>query len=242
MTFLSELLAWFTDPLNWQGTSGIPIRTWEHIQYSVAATLIAAVIALPIALYLGHTGRGGLLAINIANIGRAIPSLGLIIMAFILLGLNIIPVMIALVALAIPPIVTNTYIGIRNVNREVRDAAGGMGMTGWQILTQVEIPVAMPLIMAGLRTSAVQVVATATLAAYLSFGGLGRYLFDGLALQDYEQLTGGALLIAALSLITEFVLARLQAVVVPKGLAKRNATATVDAKMSGKAGVASSGA
>jgi len=242
MTFLSELLAWFTDPLNWQGSSGIPIRTWEHIQYSVAATLIAALIALPIALYLGHTGRGGLLAINIANIGRAIPSLGLIIMAFILLGLNITPVMIALVALAIPPIVTNTYIGIRNVNREVRDAAGGMGMTGWQVLTQVEIPVAMPLIMAGLRTSAVQVVATATLAAYLSFGGLGRFLFDGLALQDYEQLTGGALLIAALSLITEFLLARVQTVVVPKGLAKRNDTAAVDAKMSGKAGVASSGA
>ena len=231
MDFLSALWAWFTDPLQWSASTGIPVRAWEHVQYSGIATLIGALIALPVGLGLGHLGKGGLLAINIANMGRAIPSFGVIILVFILAGLSIAPVIVALVALAVPPIVTNSYVGVRSVGRDVRDAAEGMAMTGWQILRRVELPVAMPLVMAGIRTSAVQVVATATLAAYIGFGGLGRFLFDGLSVGDIAQVTGGAILVAVLSLVTELLLGRIQSLVVSEGLAPRNRTAAVSAKL-----------
>jgi osmoprotectant transport system permease protein len=163
---------------------GIPVRTLQHLYYSLLATAIAAAIALPIGVLIGHTGRGALFAVNLTNLGRAIPSLGIIILMFTLVGFGIVPVLVALIALAVPPIVTNSYIGVRSVDRDVREAAEGMGMRGRQVLWQVELPVAMPLIMAGIRTSAVQVVATATLAAYVGLGGLGRYLIDGLSQRD----------------------------------------------------------
>jgi osmoprotectant transport system permease protein len=228
---LSDLIAWLTDPVQWSGPSGIPTRTVQHLWYSLLATAIAAAIALPIGVGVGHTGRGGLLAINLANLGRAIPSLGIIILVFTLVGFGVIPVLVALTALAIPPIVTNSYVGMRSVDPDVREAAQGMGMTGWQVLWRVELPVAMPLIMAGIRTSTVQVVATATLAAYVGLGGLGRYLIDGLSQQVLAQVLGGAVLVALLSLATELVLGRVQALVVSKGLAERSAEAAVGAKV-----------
>jgi osmoprotectant transport system permease protein len=171
------------------------------------------------------------LAVNLTNLGRAIPSLGIIILTFTLVGFGIVPVVVALTALAIPPIVTNSYVGIRSVDRDVREAAEGMGMRGRQVLWQVELPVAMPLIMAGIRTSAVQVVATATLAAYVGLGGLGRYLIDGLSQRDLAQVVGGAILVAVLSLATELVLGRVQTMVVSEGLAQRGADAAVRAKV-----------
>jgi osmoprotectant transport system permease protein len=228
---LSDLIAWLTDPAQWSGPSGIPNRTVEHLWYSLLATAIAAAIALPIGVGVGHAGRGGLLAINLSNLGRAIPSLGIIILVFTLVGFGVIPVLVALTALAIPPIVTNSYVGMRSVDPDVREAAQGMGMTGWQVLWRVELPVAMPLIMAGIRTSTVQVVATATLAAYVGLGGLGRYLIDGLSQQVLAQVLGGAVLVALLSLATELVLGRVQALVVSKGLAERSAEAAVGAKV-----------
>ncbi|MBA2425486.1 MAG: ABC transporter permease [Actinobacteria bacterium] len=231
MEFLADLFEWFSDPINWSGTEGIPARLWEHIQYSLIATFIGALIALPLALVLGHTGRGGLLAINLTNTGRAIPSLGIIILVYIAAGLNLLPVYAALVALAIPPIVTNTYVGIRSVDRGVRESAEGMGLTGFQVLKDVEIPVAMPLIMAGIRTSAVQVVATATLAAYIGFGGLGRFLIDGLATFDLAQMTGGAVLVAVLSLAVEVAFGALQNALVSEGVTPRKRTATIRAKL-----------
>jgi osmoprotectant transport system permease protein len=231
MDVVSDVISWLTDPAQWSGPDGIPVRTLQHLWYSLLATVIAAAIALPIGIFIGHTGRGALVAVNLTNLGRAIPSLGIIILMFTLVGFGIVPVLVALVALAIPPIVTNSYIGIRSVDRDVREAAEGMGMRGRQVLWQVELPVAMPLIMAGIRTSAVQVVATATLAAFVGLGGLGRYLIDGLSQRDLPQVVGGAILVAVLSLATELVLGRVQTLVVSEGLAERGADAAVRAKV-----------
>jgi osmoprotectant transport system permease protein len=228
---VNEVLAWLTDPAQWSGPDGIPVRTLQHLWYSLLATGIAAAIALPIGIYIGHTGRGALVAVNLTNLGRAIPSLGIIILMFTLVGFGIVPILVALVALAVPPIVTNSYIGVRSVDRDVREAAEGMGMRGRQVLWQVELPVAMPLIMAGVRTSAVQVVATATLAAFVGLGGLGRYLIDGLSQRDLPQVVGGAILVAVLSLLTELLLGRVQSMVVSQGLAGRGADAAVRAKV-----------
>jgi osmoprotectant transport system permease protein len=231
MNVVADVIAWLTDPAQWSGPDGIPVRTLQHIYYSLLATAVAAAIALPIGILVGHTGRGALFAVNLTNLGRSIPSLGIIILMFTLVGFGVVPVLVTLVALAIPPIVTNSYIGVRSVDRDVREAAEGMGMRGRQVLWQVELPVAMPLIMAGIRTSTVQVVATATLAAFVGLGGLGRYLIDGLPQRDLAQVLGGAILVALLSLATEFVLGRVQALVVSDGLAGRGADAAARAKV-----------
>ena len=233
MDVLTDLLRWLTAPDQWStpGSVHIPVRLEQHLAYSLAATAVAVAIALPVGIGIGHSNRGGLFAIQLSNLGRAIPSLGIILLVFFAVGISDVPVIVALTALAIPPIVTNSYVGMRSVDPEVREAALGMGMTGLQVLWRVEVPVAMPLIMAGIRTSAVQVVATATLAAYVGLGGLGRYLIDGLAQQDLPQVLGGAVLVALLSLATELVLGRVQSLVVSRGLAARNADAAVRAKV-----------
>ena len=231
MNVLTDVIGWLTDPAQWSGPDGIPVRTLQHVWYSLLATVIAAALALPIGIFIGHTGRGALVAVNLTNLGRAIPSLGIIILMFTLVGFGLVPVLVALVALAVPPIVTNSYIGIRSVDRDVREAAEGMGMRGRQVLWRVELPVATPLIMAGIRTSTVQVVATATLAAFVGLGGLGRYLIDGLSQRDLPQVVGGAILVAVLSLLTELALGRVQTVVVPQGLGQRGADAAVRAKV-----------
>jgi osmoprotectant transport system permease protein len=228
---VNDVIAWLTDPAQWSGTGGIPARTLQHLGYSLVATAIAAAIALPIGIFIGHTGRGALTVINLANQGRAIPALGILFLTFFLFGIGLAPILAALTALAIPPMVTNSYIGVRSVDRDVREAAEGMGMRGRQVLWRVEVPVAMPLIMAGVRTSTVQVVATATLAAVVGLGGLGRYLIDGLSQRDLPQVVGGAILVAVLSLVTELVLGRVQSLVVSDGLAGRGADAAVRAKV-----------
>jgi osmoprotectant transport system permease protein len=228
---VADVIAWLTDPVHWSGPDGIPVRTLQHIWYSLVATTVAAAIALPVGVYVGHTGRGAIVAVNLTNLGRAIPSLGIIILTFIVFGFGVLPILVTLFALAIPPIVTNSYIGVRSVDPDVRQAAEGMGMRGRQVLWRVELPIAMPLIMAGIRTSAVQVVATATLAAFVGLGGLGRYLIDGLSQRDLAEVVSGAILVAVLSLLTELVLGRVQALVVSKGLAERGADAAARAEV-----------
>jgi osmoprotectant transport system permease protein len=185
---------------------------------SGAATLAAIAIGLPVGLALGHTGRFAFLAVNVSNVGRAIPSFALLVLGVQLFGIGAKPAFIALVALAIPPIVTNAYTGVRQVDRDVVEAARGMGMTERGILARVEVPVAMPLVMAGVRTAGVQVVATATLAAVVAWGGLGRYIVDGLAQKDTVQVFGGALIVAVLSMATELGLGLLQRALTPAGL------------------------
>lgn len=230
MSILTDLIAWFLDPVNWQGSTGVPVRVLEHVWYSIIAIAVSIAVALPIGIFIGHTGRGGAVVINVLNSARAVPTFGIILLTVLVAGIGILPVIVALVALASPPIVTNTYAGIRSVDPKMREAAEGMGMVGWQVIRRVEIPVALPIIMAGIRTSAVQIVATATFAAIVGLGGLGRFIIDGLAQQDLTQVLAGAILVAALSLLTEFSLSRLQGAVVSDGLRLQSREAAVKTK------------
>lgn len=223
MGFLGDVVSWFLSAENWTGAAGIPNRLWEHVQISVVATVIAGLVALPPALWLGHKRRGGFLAVAVVNIGRAIPSFA--IMALFLpisirfgLGLGFWPTLLALFALALPPIFTNTYTAVRDVDPALVEAGRGMGMTEGEILRGIEAPIASPVILAAVRVSAVQVVATAPLAALLSWGGLGRYIVDGFAVQDNVRVFAGAILVALLSIGTELLLGAVEKRVVPRGL------------------------
>ena len=215
MSVLGDVARWFADPEHWQGPHGIPVRILEHLELSGLAVAAALLIAAPIALYLGHTGRGGFIAINVANIGRALPSLallafGLVIAISLGLGLGFWPTIFALVPLAIPPIMTNTYVAVREVDPDIVDAARGMGLSEGQILRQIEIPLGLPLMLSGIRTAAVNVVATATLGALVAGGALGRFIVDGLALREFDQLFAGAVLVALLAIVTEITFAALE--------------------------------
>jgi len=214
----SALVQWFTDPSHWSGDDGIPTRLLEHVEISAEAVLIGALIALPVGILLGHYGRFGFLAMNVSNVGRAVPSFAILVIAFQIFGLGQLPIILALVALAIPPMVTNSYVAMREVDPDVKDAARGMGYRDLARLARIELPLAVPLVMAGIRTSAVQVVATATLAALIAGGGLGRYVIDGLDQQIYPKMVAGAILVAVLALATELALAGAERILVPRGI------------------------
>jgi osmoprotectant transport system permease protein len=224
MSLPADVVEWFTTAEHWRGDFGVPHRLTEHALMSAGALAVALIIGLPLGIWLGHRGRGGALAINISNIGRAIPSLAILALVQQAIGLSgwpgfgARPALVALVALAVPPLVTNAYVGMQGVDRDVVEAARGMGMRGGELLWRVELPIAMPLIMAGVRTAAVQVVATATLAAVTAWGGLGRFIVDGFGQRDNAQIVAGALLVGVLALITELVLSGLQRVLVSEGL------------------------
>lgn len=199
----------------------IPSLILVHLGYTFLAVLIATAIALPLGLYIGHTGRLTYIAINAANAGRSLPTLGLIILLVTLIGGGLLPVMVALVILALPPILTNTYAGIQAVDPAAIDAAKGMGMRSRQILFRVEIPNALPLISSGLRNAILQVVATATVAAYVGLGGLGRLLIDGLALYDYPRVVAGAVVVAVLAIVIDLLAAFAQNRIVSPGISGR---------------------
>jgi osmoprotectant transport system permease protein len=218
MNVLREVADWFADPARWTGTDGIPNRLVEHIQLSGIVVIVALAVALPLGLYIGHTGRGAIVAIGAANLGRAVPSYALLLVFFPIFGLGFGTAFPALVLLAIPPILTNAYVGLRDVDRDTVESARGMGMTELQLLRSVEVPIALPVIVAGARTAAVQVVATATLAALVAGGGLGRYIVDGFALQDDGRLIGGAVLVALLALATERVFTLIERRLISPGL------------------------
>lgn len=226
--FFSELVDWFADPNHWEGSFGIPVRLLEHVIMSVVSVGVAALIALPVAMYIGHTRRLEFLVVSVANVGRAIPSFGLLFLSVLAFGTGLDsppalrpPVLIALILLAIPPILTNTYVGIQSVDADTLESARGMGMTEGQVLARLELPLAAPLIMAGLRTAAVQVVATATLAAVVGGGGLGRFILDGFATGDDPQIVAGALLVGLLAVVTESGLSLLQRAVTPRAMSRR---------------------
>lgn len=218
MSFLTFAWDWLRSPQQWHGQGGIPVRLFEHLGYTGLSLLVAALIALPAGLLIGHYRRGGFAVINVANIWRAVPTLGLLILVVVGFGLTFESWLIPLVVLAIPPILVNTFEGVAGVDHELTDAARGMGMTGWQLLWKVEVPVAVPLILLGLRTAAVFVVATATIAAQPGFGGLGRYIIDGLAQNNYGEVAGGAAVIVVLALVIQAVFVGLRRLVVPTGL------------------------
>jgi osmoprotectant transport system permease protein len=218
MSVFSDVVSWLGDPTHWSGAQGVPTRVAEHLGYTGLAVAVAAVVAVPLGALIGHTGRGGFLVVGLANGLRSLPELGLLTLLVLGMGIGLVPVTLALVVLAIPPLLAGTYAGVRNVDRATVDAAKGMGMTGPTVLMRVELPNALPLILGGLRAASLQVLATAAIAAYVSLGGLGRFLIDGLAVSDYPQVVSGAVLIAALALLVERVLATAQRLAVSPGL------------------------
>ncbi|MFG2773685.1 ABC transporter permease [Streptomyces sp. NPDC048350] len=208
MGIISDAWSWLATGANWAGDGGVWHRLGEHVYVSGVALLLACAVALPLGLGLGHAGRGGALAVNISNVGRAIPVFAVLALFMVspLRNAGYVPTVIALVLFAVPPLLTNAYVGMREVDRAVVEAARGMGMSGGQVFVKVELPLARPLIMTGLRSAAVQVVATATIAAMVGQGGLGRIITAGFNTYDTPQVVAGALLVALLALVVELVL------------------------------------
>ncbi|MEU5862242.1 MULTISPECIES: ABC transporter permease subunit [unclassified Nonomuraea] len=226
MSWLGSFFGWLADffgtGANWTGPDGIPARLLEHLEFSVLALALAMLIAVPLGLAIGHTGRGEVVVVISANLARALPTLGLLVLFVLLLGTSSIwPVIIPLVLLSVPPILVNTYEGIKGVDPELRDAAYGMGLRGGQVLGRVLVPVALPLILLGLRLSAIQVVSTTTVAAYTGLGGLGRFVIDGFATKDYASVVGGSVLIVLFALVVQIVFALIQRVTVSPGVSQR---------------------
>lgn len=229
---IQKVFDWLTNSDNWQDShlnTGILTQLEAHIRFTGIALAIAIVIALPLGMLIGHTGRGTWL-VSAANAVRALPTVGVLVLLTVIISPHfhgrtdvgyLIPTEIVLVLLAIPPILSNTYAGIDNVLPAVRDAAAGMGMTGPQVLFRVELPCSLPLIFSGLRSAALQLIATATIASYIPLGGLGRFIYDGLAQQDYPQMIGGGVLVAALALTTDLILATAQRYAVSRGVTGR---------------------
>ncbi|MGY2064665.1 ABC transporter permease [Blastococcus sp. SYSU DS0619] len=207
MNRFSDALVYLNDPFNWSRSGGILDLLAEHLRISVLAVLAAMLVALPVGVLLGHTGRGGGFTVALSNVSRAVPTLALLtIFAVTPIGFGPTATTIALGVFAVPPILTNTYVGFRGVDRDVVEAARGMGLSGRQVAMRVELPLAAPLLMTGVRTAAVQVVATATLAALVAGGGLGSIITLGFRQQDYGAVVAGAVLVAALAVLTELLL------------------------------------
>jgi len=226
MELIGTTIAWLTDPANWQGPDGIPTRVVAHILVSGTALLIALLIGLPIGLIVGHTRKGAAVAINVANIGRALPTLAVITLVLPVtvlidnqLGFKVYPTLIALVILGLPPIIVNTYTGISSVDPDLIEAARGMGLTERRVLTRVEIPVSIPVISGGVRAAATQIVATATLGAIFGGIGLGRFLVEGIAQNDDGMIFGGVTLVALLCIATEGLFTWIQRRLTSPGLA-----------------------
>ncbi|KQT69895.1 MULTISPECIES: ABC transporter permease [unclassified Aureimonas] len=220
--------SWIADPAHWSGAEGIPALVLQHLTYSAVALLLACAIGIPVGLYVGHTGRGVVFVAGLANALRALPSLGLIVLLVILLGpvfasdlAYIVPCLAVLVLLAVPPIMTSTYAGIAAVDPAAVDAARGMGQTPMQILMGVEVPCAMPLIVSGLRSATLQILSTATIAAYVSLGGLGRLIIDGRAQNDYYQMAAGAILVGCLALVVDLLIGFASRLLISPGLTRR---------------------
>lgn len=221
---IRRIWEWLTSAQSWGGADGIAARLGEHLTYSALVIAIAAAVGIPLGLWVGHTGRGRWL-VSLANAARAVPTLGLLFALALWVGplipgraAFVVPSVVALVLLAVPPILAGTYAGVEAVDPAARDAAVGMGMRPAQVLRKVEVPNALPLLWSGIRSAVLQIVATATIAAYIGLGGLGRFLIDGLAAGDYVQTAGGALLVSALALLADGVLAAVQRVLVSPGL------------------------
>ncbi|CAN5531497.1 ABC transporter permease subunit [soil metagenome] len=220
-----NIVGWFTDPTNWTGSDGIPTQIGYHLLYSAIALLLALAIGVPLGIVIGYTGRGEALVAGLANALRALPSLGLLVLLFLVISpvvtgqlVYVLPTIVVLVLLAVPPILTGTYAGIQNADADAVGAARGMGYTKRQILVRVQLPCALPLLISGVRSSTLQIVSTATIAAYLGLQGLGRFILDGRAQADFAQMAGGAILVAVLALLLEFSFAWLGRIIVSPGL------------------------
>lgn len=236
MTIVTETVTWLTDPANWAGPNGIPVRLEEHVAISLASLLVALAIALPAGMYVGHTRHRTGAAVGLATVGRAVPTLALIGLLLPITqaldpvnGFSLYPTVIAMVILAIPSVLVNADAGVRGVDAEVVAAARGMGLTEAQVLRQVEVPLALPVILGGVRSATVMVIATVTLGAIFALGGLGRFIVDGIAQNDDGMLFGGVVLVGALAMAAEGGLAGLQR------LASRRSTRSTGSSRTGPA-------
>ncbi len=214
----SQTWDFLTDPENWSGPQGFPARIAEHLGYSALALAISLVIAVPIGLYIGHTRNGENLVTMLAGALRALPTLGLATLFVLLSGLGLMPFVWALVILAAPPLITSTYAGIANVNPALTDASRALGMTEWQVLTKVEIPNGLAVMMGGLRSAVLQIVATTTIVAIINLGGLGRYIFDGIASNDFAMVLAGGVMVSLLAIVLDLVLVAITRFSVSPGL------------------------
>jgi osmoprotectant transport system permease protein len=218
MTAWYSAFVWLFDPANWAGPGGIPVRVGEHVLYTVLALLIAVIVAVPIGVAIGHSGKGRGVAVQVSGVLRALPTLGVLLLLALWLGLGFGPPLIVMVVLALPPLLAGAYAGVGAVDRATIDAARSIGMTGWQVLVKVELPLAMPIIIGGVRSACLQVIATWTVAAYLPLGGLGRFIYDGLAVQNYAEMLGASVLVIVLALIADGIFVVVQRLVVPRGV------------------------
>ena len=220
------------DGSHWSGSDGVPARVVEHLEYTFLALAFVCLVALPLGLFVGHTGRGSVAIAGSANALRALPDFGLLVYVVLLISgrlpadlAYLLPSILVLVILGVPAVLSATYAGIQAVDPAARDAAKGMGMTGSQVLWRVEIPNALPLILSGIRSSMLQIVATATIAAYVSLGGLGRFILDGQSQRDYSQMAAGAVLVGVLAIVLDLIVAGIQRLVVSPGVTGRFRTA-----------------
>jgi osmoprotectant transport system permease protein len=243
---IRSVIDWLSDPAHWQGDDGVVRRLLEHLGYSGLSLLIAGIIAIPLGLAIGHTGRGRFFVVNLAGAARAIPSLGLLFIMVLFLGPRLTgdaaflwPSLVVLIVLAIPPILSGAYAGVEGVDPDARDAARGMGMRGFQVLRLVEVPNALPLIFSGVRSAALQVIATATIAAVAGLGGLGRFLIDGQSVRDFPQMASGAVLVAVLALLVDLSFGFVQRYAVSPGVTGRRTRRSPDARDVATVGVAS---
>ena len=220
MNLFADAFAWLFSPERLEGQYALPILFGQHLYYTAVSVLIAAIIALPIGWLIGHTGRGREVAVAVSGAARAIPSFGLLVLLVLLLGVLRTPAaaIITFVILAIPSLLAGAYTGLEAIDRRVIDAARAMGMTEWQIFVKVELPLGMPLLLGGLRSALLQVIATVTIAAYVNLGGLGWPIIQGIPLQRFDQVLAGALLVAALALVVDMLLAAAQHAAVPAGI------------------------
>jgi osmoprotectant transport system permease protein len=237
MAFLGDVVRWFSDPTHWSGPDGVPHRLLQHVELCALAVVVGALVAVPAGIILGHFRRGGLLAVSVVNIGRAIPSFAIVAVALPVsirlgLGLGFWPTWLAVFLLALPPMFTQSYTAIRGVDPEAVNAARGMGLRDREVLLGVELPLGAPLILAAVRVAAVQVVATAPLGALVGWGGLGRFIIDGLAQFDLVQVFAGAALVALLAIATELAFGVVERLALPPGVRRMSHSdaATVVAK------------
>ena len=214
MSIVDDTIEWFGDGSHWSGDDGVPTRLIEHLGYSALTVGVAGAVAIPLGLWIGHTGRLRGIAVAVTGAMRAMPTLGLLTWFALLSGIGLTAPILALVILAIPPLLAGAYSGLESVDRQTIDAARAMGMTEVQILTRVEVPLALPLLVGGIRSAVLQVVATATVAAYVGLGGLGRFIIDGQALSDYPRMVSGSILVIALALVLDAVFVGLQKIAV----------------------------
>lgn len=234
MNVFADAFAWLFAPEQWQGPNSIPVMLEQHLLYTGVSVLIAAVIAVPIGWAIGHTGKGREIAVAFAGAARALPSFGLMILLVLLFGVLQIPAaaVVTFVLLGIPPLLAGAYTGFEAIDRQVIDAARAFGMTRWQLLWKVEVPLGLPLLVAGLRSAALQIIATVTIGAYVGLGGLGAPIIQGIPLNRFDMVLAGAILVAALALLADLLLALAQRASVPTGLRRTTARASARAAAS----------